>query len=75
MYVRYQLVLYTLTAFGHKIDGNMARKYTNYDHFCHICGKRIQDGEDYYRCPGNLDVCIPCEENYGVCKDCTLCNK
>ena len=53
----------------------MARLYTNYDHYCRICGKRIHDGEDYYRCARNLDVCIPCEENYGMRKDCTLCDK
>lgn len=53
----------------------MARLYTNYDHYCHICGKRIQDGEDYYRCVRNLDVCIPCEEQHGMCKDCTLCDR
>ena len=53
----------------------MARLYTNYDHYCHICGRRIQDGEDFYRCARNLDVCVPCADKWGICKDCTLCDK
>lgn len=53
----------------------MARRYTNYDHFCHICGRRIDDGEDYYRCSRDIDICIPCEEKYGMCGNCSLCNE
>ena len=53
----------------------MARRCTNYDHYCNICGKRIGDGEDYYRCARGVEICIPCEEQHGMCKDCTLCDR
>lgn len=53
----------------------MATRYTNHDHFCDICGKRIDDGEDYYRCARNIDVCIPCEERHGMCGNCNLCDR
>jgi hypothetical protein len=51
----------------------MARLYTNHDHYCHICDKRIDDGEDYYRCARNIEVCIPCDSKYGLCYNCELC--
>lgn len=38
-------------------------------------GKRIDDGEDYYRCSRNIEVCLPCNEKYGICNSCTLCNR
>ena len=52
----------------------MARKYTNHDHFCRICGKRIGDGEDYYSCAYNLDICLDCEDKHGVCGMCHQCD-
>ena len=53
----------------------MARLYTNNDHYCNICGKRIGDGENYYRCSRNIEVCLPCDEKYGMCNGCALCNR
>lgn len=50
----------------------MARRYTNYDHYCEICGKRIEDEEDYWRCPHNLDFCEKCANE--MCENCDKCN-
>ena len=50
----------------------MARRYTNYDHYCEICGKRIEDGEDYWKCSRNLEFCEECAEE--MCEKCDRCN-
>lgn len=46
----------------------MARRYTNHDHYCVKCGKRIEDGEDYIVCGRNLEFCEECSEE--MCADC-----
>lgn len=49
----------------------MARRYTNHDHYCEKCGKRIKDGEDYWRCGRNLDFCEDCADD--MCAWCEKC--
>ena len=50
----------------------MGRIYTNYDHYCHICGKRIGDGENYYVCGRNIETCEECATEHGECFKCYL---
>lgn len=51
----------------------MARRYTNYDHYCAKCGKRIGDGEDYWRCGRNIDFCEACADD--MCVGCNECQQ
>ncbi len=51
----------------------MGRKLTNYDHYCHICGKRIGDGEDYYQCARGIVTCYECANECGECYECNGC--
>lgn len=50
----------------------MAQRYTNHDHYCNNCGKRIEDGEDYYRCGWGRDFCLNCSDT--MCEDCHGCD-
>lgn len=51
----------------------MANRYTHYDRYCKKCGKRIEDGEDYYKCSFGVVTCIKCSDE--MCVDCDGCKE
>ena len=50
----------------------MGRRYTNYDHYCHICGKRIEDWQRYYICRKSIEPYGKVVAEQVVCADCYL---